>query len=169
MYINYYHKYIWKWAFVTVLNFKSQTLVWAHKYSFTVKQRRDIRLNMYFLWNISRSNTQLPERFSQGLVWFGFAIASKHQSLRMTIWHIQPGTKWSHWNCSHATNETNLNYIQRSPLVANCFSKVLSHQRDSKDLYWFTQIQCRKPTVLVHPEKKNNLAYIFRALVVACC
>lgn len=167
MYINYYHKYILKWAFVTVLNFKSQTLVWAHKYSFTVKQRRDIRLNMYFLWNISRSNTQLPERFSQGLVWFCCCIKApitKNNHLTHPT-----GTKWSHWNCSHATNETNLNYIQRSPLVANCFSKVLSHQRDSKDLYWFTHIQCRKPTVLVHPEKKNNLAFIFRALVVACC
>lgn len=149
-----------------MLNFKSQTLVWAHKYSFTVKQRRDIRLNIYFLWNICRSNPELPERFFQCLVWFCCCIKAS-----ITIWYLQLGTKWIYWNCSHTTNETNWNYIQTPPLVANCFSKALFHQRDSKDLYWFTQIQCSKPTVLVLPEKNNNLAYIFRVLkiVVACC
>lgn len=79
-YISYYHKYILKCVFVIVVVFKSQSPVWVLKYSFRVKQRRDVRLNIYFETYLGRYLK------CQRAIWEIFLIFSaKHKSLTMTI------------------------------------------------------------------------------------
>ena len=170
MYINYYHKYIFKCVFVTVLNFKSQTPVWAHKYSFTVKQKRDTRLNIYFLRNMPRPNSQLPGRFFSGffvLLYFFCikALTTKNDRLTPpTRFQVNPLKPLS--LCKSDQLELYPKAFMGGKLL---LSGSLSHQRGSENVYSVTQVQCRKTTVLGHSENKSNLGGNFKVCEQQSC
>lgn len=151
--------------FVIVLNFKNQTSIWAHKHSFKVKQRRGFRLNMYFLWNLSRPVISTTKSTAADfLIFCSKALTTKNDHLTRppTRFQVNPlGTA-----LPPQRRPTELD--PKSFACGNCWAKVFFHLRGScmgpKNSHWVPQIQCRKSTVPVHFEKRTVWLKILKIL-----